>query len=312
MYVWDNHSTATRVRIAIALATMVISLVSKAEDTRTASDLARQYVAARSAMFKNTATATNGGAVSLDPRNLPDIVTSILQHLRTASDWNPSNPEWRRMAKIVEQDLAKLREDAAVGSHPAEIAKQIEGVFVRGFAARLSTDQLRALVHYYSVTPGKNFAEVQAKMLDAVDEGIVEIQRQAAAGQRIVPKQPPPDANEFRQLATLLDERLKIQLAALDPGPKGDRSGLQALPMVMAMGLEASFKRIDALWTALPEQTRTAILDWRESPLGKAERNAIFESAKDIRTVVDIPGETRKITARLVQYEQRWRSEVRQ
>lgn len=275
--------------------------------------LASQYVASRPGLLGGV-NITVQGPISLDKNTASILTIDILRRMKRESDWNKDNPEWKRLAAIIEKDLAKIRVESNADSHKGELAKRIDGIFIHGLASRLSSHQLGELVKFYSKSPGTEFANVQIKMIEEVLFGIASIQEQAAAGQRFLSKQSPgaKNENDFRELAGLFDEVVRIQLGALDPGPGHDRSGLQAIPMVMLMGIEANYAKINTLWKSIPEQGRAAIIAWRSSSLAKAEREALYESAKGVRTIVDMENEVKLFEKMMKKYEIKWRAELKQ
>ena len=80
----------------------------------------------------------------------------------------------------------------------------------------------------------------------------------------------------------------------------------------MLMGIEANYAKINTLWKSIPEQKRSAIIAWRTSSLAKAEREALYESAKGVRTIVDMENEVRLFEKMMKKYEMKWRAELKQ
>lgn len=284
--------------------------IRNAKQSATTLALAHQYMSSRPGIFQYGNGANVWDPASLDKNGVAMVVADVLRRLKIAPNWNEGNAEWKRMAVTIEQDMATLLRELAADPHSREVATKIDDVFSHGLAAHLSDSQLTELIQYYSSPSGREFSDVQTKMLAEEAAGIKSIQQQAASGQRVQPTQPSPDAKDLKQVLGLFEETLKIQWAALDPGPGHDQSGLQALPMIMTMGTQANYPQIDRAWKTIPEERRMAILAWRDAALAKAEREAIFESAKEIRTVVNVTDEMQRLAGMLARYEQKWRAEI--
>lgn len=299
------NSRASLRSLATALAILLSSVAFAG--TPESVELSRQYVAIRPGLFSD-AGSLNAGASPMADDLLALLATEALRHLKETPDWTQDNPEWKRMQRVIMQDLLAIRDEMKSDPRWESINSKFTEIFVSGLAEHLSQDQLIELVHYYSTTPGKQFAEIQPKMIAEVYLGVTQMHKLNATRQK--PQLPTPDKEEFSRLFSLFEESLKIQWASLDPGPKGDRSGLQALPMIMQIGTHINFARIEALWQSIPEQDRVAILAWRNSDLGKAERAAIFESAKGVQSIFNPQDEAKRFMDRFSSLEKKWRAGV--
>ena len=77
--------------------------------------------------------------------------------------------------------------------------------------------------------------------------------------------------------------------------------------MVVGIALQAGFARLDGIWRELPAE-EPAALRLRQSALGKKEREAIFEAASAIRSIVDLNAEMSRLAELFRQFETKWRA----
>ena len=61
----------------------------------------------------------------------------------------------------------------------------------------------------------------------------------------------------------------------------------------------------------MPEQERTALLAWRDSPIAKAERAAVLEAARDARSTAGFADELRRANQAVAQIQQKWLAEMK-
>jgi hypothetical protein len=267
--------------------------------------LSRQYVASRTGVLRLPETARQ---VRLDGRAVDMMAANYLSQYKRGPNWNRDNPEWKRVATVIANDIHDIVEQIAADQRLHDLTKQVEEVFVSGLATRLSASELRRLIQYYAEPPGQQFRKVQERLSNGLADGLVALQERMMSRQDALPPQSRPDPKELREVLGLFDEAMRIQWAVLDPGPGKDRSGLQALPMMIAAAVEIRSDELLAIWKELPEEDRAAIVAWRESPLAKKERTAIFESAKAIRAVFDPNAEMSRFAEAIARYEEKWRA----
>lgn len=269
--------------------------------------LARQYVAARAGVLSIPEVAPPASLGDEHRRLLKMIVADFLRQHCHGANCSPDHPEWKRAAAVIEQDLQDMLAGASADPKLRTLPKQVEETFVTGMAARLTPAELREIKDFYSRSPGAQFARVQERMVTVLTSGMATIY------ERLL-KPPPPspqprlDAVELKELLGLFDEAAKIQLAILDPGPGKDRSGLQAIPMMIMLAVQDRFDDLNAIWKELPAEQRSAIVAWRDSPLARKERAAILESARSIRTFFDPSSTTNRLTTAGPEYEKKWRA----
>ncbi|TAK54671.1 MAG: hypothetical protein EPO25_06280 [Gammaproteobacteria bacterium] len=275
-------------------------------------NLSRQYVSSRTGILEIPRTARRVDFDSNDRRLYAAIAAQFLKDHPEGHAWNADHPEWKRVAAIIENDVREIFARLAADPRLSVSARQVEETFVSGLAAQLTPSDLRELFYYYSRRPGAQFAKVQARLFNELASGLAAMKEQLTAGRRPVQRTIRPDAGELRELLGLFDEVVKIHLAMLDPGPRKDRSGIQAIPVMVAAIVEAQFADLNAIWKKLPKEDRSAILAWRNSPLGRKERTAIFESAKAIRAVLDANAEVSRLSGALAKYEEKWLTLIRE
>jgi hypothetical protein len=286
------------------LITLLVAAGVRAQDADKV-DLSRQYVASRNGVLRIPETAKQ---VRLDGRAVDLMVAGYLSQYGRGPNWNRNNPEWRRLATVIAKDIQDIFEQLAADQRLHDLTKEVEEVFVSGLAARLSASELRELVQYYSEPPGQQFRRVQEQLSNGLANALFALQERMMSRQDPLPPQSRPDPKELRELLGLFDEVVRIQWALLDPGPGKDRSGLQALPMMITAAVQIRSDELLAIWKAIPEEDRAAIVAWRDSPLAKKERTAIFESAKGIRAVFDPNAEMSRIADAMARYDEKWRA----
>jgi len=269
-------------------------------------ELAQQYVTARAGVltFAEMRQASLG---AVERRAFGMIATEFLRRHCSGANCSPDHPAWKRAAAVIEQDLHNMAAEIAADPQVRALPKQVHDAFVTGVSARLTSDELGELGAYYSRSPGREFLGIQERLVNAFTIGLVDIHERLAQGQRRAPQQR-ADPAELKELLSLLDETLKIQLAILDPGPGKDRSGLQAIPMMFMVVAQERFADLGTIWKQLPASERSAILAWRDSPLARKERSAIYESAKNIRTFFDPNSQGKRLAGAAAKYENKWRA----
>lgn len=292
------------VRVFLSVIALLI-LVSESLAQEVITDVARRYVNLRPSVLKFS--EATGAA---NPENLrlalSALSTDALRRYGQGPNWDASNPEWKRLALVIESDIEQAIQQIAKDPSIAELSQKSEEVFVRGMSSRLTEPELITLVQFYSGPAGKQLAAIQQQMFDEVAIAISKRQLLMMAGQ---PKEAPipMDPDESKQLMGLFDEWIKLQLALLDPGPKHDRSGLQAIPAMAIIALQTNYARYSAAWRDIPEPDRHSILSWRESPGGKKERDAIYETAKELRSTLNLEVQAKMVVDKFAALERRWR-----
>lgn len=273
-------------------------------------DLAAQYLAARSDIRGSItyATGAGGGPPLSDPHALEKIKEALLREARHGPNWGPENPEWKRMAALIDQDMPQIQSELAPTKDPA-LLKRIDEAVIGSLARHLSTDQLEALIHFYSTSPGKQFATTQRQMLNDVWAGYGKALMADLRGQKTRSTDNPTE-EELKEMAGLVAEYGEIHLGLTDPGPDADRSGRAAIPMVFAAGIRADFPLLRDRWQSIPEADRKAILAWRDAPLFRAECDALGEAARDIRRVSDPAAPARHYLQVMEKYKRKWAAQM--
>lgn len=235
----------------------------------------------------------------------------MMRKYRKGADWNPSHPEWKRIAQIIEDDARDAVAQLNDASWAAEVESKISEGFVLGLARKLESAELEALIKFYASAPGTQIARVQQRMFDEMLPTLAERGRQQRLGHA------PPAVDflqesdeEGRQLLGLCAEWVGIQTALVDPGPNKDRSGLQAIPYMVLIAFQTNRSRYLDMWQSIPEQDRRAALDWRASKLAKREREVIYEVAKELNAQGHFKMVEQKVNALMTSLERKWRALV--
>lgn len=294
------------------LTTVFLPLANAGQQETDRAVLAQQYVSARAGVLLKAQDYTASKKIDLkDRRVISSLTTNILRSYRKDKNWNPQNPEWGRAAAIIERDMEQIVSELASNTRLNQVAKEMEEAFVRGLSDKLSSEELNELVDYYSQSTGARFTKVQEKLHNVLISGINDLQAKLIAGQRGTRTQNVTNLEAYKELVGLFDELVRIQWGILDPGPGRDRSGLQAIPFMIAAVVKDNYETLHKVWHEISEEDREAIIARRNSPIGKREREAIFEAAKKIRNVVDPQAEMASLVKVFAPYDAKWRALVR-
>jgi hypothetical protein len=292
--------------LALALFAAVLPLCARAVET--SADLARRYVELRPGVLSASRSVS-----PVDPEKLRQALATASQFtlakLGSGPAWNANNPEWQRLRAIIEEDIERIMHEVANDPLIDEMARRTEEAYVNGLAARLSVDELKALVRYYSEGAGAYLVGLQPDMYDDIGFAMTAAQMELASGQRRRHIEARRDTQEAREILGLFDEWVRIQGAILDPGRSGsERSGLAVIPMMVGIAFDRNEERWKSLWRAVPEESRRAIIGQRESALGKKERAAIYETAKALKAIVQPEEQMRKFGELLGFYVKKWQA----
>ena len=304
-----TDATKVILTIAFVCASSILAFPATATDSAESLDLARQYLALRPGVGLPDAESK----VKADDLRLAltALSTDVLRRNGQGPDWNPQNPEWQRFAEIIESDYKQAMQSFAAELNPIEAGKKMDDLSARAVADQFSVQELHELIQFYSGPQGSRLARIQQKMFADAVTTFPNLQAQAAVGQR--PTLRPlgsRDPVERQQLAGLFEELWRIESVLLDPGPGGDKSGFQVIPIMVEATLTANYDSYAVPWREIPDQDRQAILDWRKSPMAKREITALSESAKSAKTVMDPRATLQKLMNILEPLEKKWRTLV--
>ena len=278
----------------------------KLEDTEEVR-LARDYVAARSGVLRIPQSAQFEVFDAEDRELLSRMAAEFIRQYCKSPACNPADAKARRTAAVIERDLQKLFTDLAADPRLRLMQKRVEHAFIRGLSERLTAEDLRELTRFYSQGIGKRFLAVQGRLFEEMVSTIMAQRGFGRYGKRPQPPATKPDPEHYKEVLGLFDELVRIQWAIADPGEGKDRSGLQAIPLMVAGAAEQRFDPLYDIWTELRARDRAAILAWRASPLGTKERTAIFESARAIRKFFHPVEESIRVARAISTYEEKWR-----
>lgn len=300
------------ISVLALLTTAFLSLANAGQQEIDRTALAQQYVSARAGVLLKAQDYTASKKIDLkDRRVMSSLTTNILRSYRRDSNWNPQNPEWKQAAAIIERDMERIVSELASNTRFNQVAKEMEEAFVRGLSDKLSSEELNELVDYYSQSTGARFTKVQEKLHNVLISGINDLQAKLIAGQRESRTQNTINMDAYKELVGLFDELVRIQWGILDPGSGHDRSGLQAIPIMIAAVVKDNYETMRKIWHEISEEDREAIIARRNSSLGKIEREAIFEAAKGIRNVVNPQAEMAALVKVFAPYDAKWRALVK-
>jgi hypothetical protein len=282
-------------------------------------DLAQQYLSVRSDIqqYLTLSALADARALIDRPDGASAMKEAFLRQARSGADWNPGNPKWQRMASMIDQDMPQISSELASGSNPSALSRQVDEALVDSIANRLSAEQLRALVKHYSSISGRRFASVQTQIVRELLAGSAAAMASNAGGGD--PGRPsesgrradqPVDNADIQEMVGLVDEYVQIQMGLLDPGDRGDRSGLQAIVSFFGIGVRATLANLEEKWHGIGQPDRAAILTWRQTPLALAERQALWAAARQVHRVSDPSAAAQRFSQVLEKYQRKWAAEL--
>jgi len=197
--------------------------------------------------------------------------------------WTPGHPARKQLREKLNPELARLGDLVSKPQDPA-LASKVKLAFVRGVAAAFTEKELQDLIAYYSLPQGRVFIASQKTLNDMVQSSLKA--RQTTADTNVqYPRQTKVNQEKLLEILGLFDEVARIQIGILDPGPDGDRTGLQGVRMMISAGVVDVYPELNLEWEKIPEPDRLEMLTWRKSAKGQNEREALYKAAGNIRTV---------------------------
>lgn len=276
-----------------------------AQETTTM-ELARHYIRLRPMLLSFSETPESAAAKQGKLKNLLAVMPAmLLPKYGQGPDWNASNPEWQGLAQIMETDMAQIIQ-RMTEERLSNASKNMESGFVRGLASRLTEEELTALVNFYSSSAGKELADIQQKMFSEVGSAYFKRVTERGNNGKNRTTNTTVNQDELMQLFGLFDEFLKIQVAVIDPKQTSDAATVMA--SIAQITIEENYTRFSDSWRAIPELDRRAILNWRESAAGRKERKAIYETASDLKTLVNVEGLSRETSKEIMALDAKWRA----
>ena len=272
-------------------------------------DLATRYVELRLYQLQNSVSLGGSSTASIAPELLDQIVQDVARNLKRSPEWNSAHPAWKRAVETIRRDLAELIAQAEKDSATQRLQENVRLQLAVGIQTRLTAEELRRILLFYESPVGKHFLGQQVKMLDVLESSLLEMQRRMFRGEQISPD-PQIDKILFEEVLTLFDETVRGMWALLDPGPGKDRSGLQAIPMLVTTGVQSRFREISDLWRDLSSDERGEVLVFRSSPLGRKERIVLSEAVGQIKGQLKNSDLQKLLESKGVELEQKWRGLV--
>lgn len=291
--------------LKVALIAAFLPLSGAIAET-TSTDLSQRYVELRPGVLGFSQSASRDDSEKLRLA-LASLTEQALSQARSGLSRDVKNPEWKRISAIIQEDIDRAIRDLENDPLNANISRHAQETFARGIGARFSAAELKSLIEYYSSEEGKYLAGIQQKIFDGIGVAVAQSQINNLTGDRSRQGNRIGSMQDAKEILSLLDEWVRIQWALADPGPSGDRSGLQAISMMALTAFQQNYESYAALWQQIPENHRRAILARRESPIGRKERVVIFESAKALRAVIRPEEQMMKLMNILIVYEKKWR-----
>lgn len=213
-----------------------------------------------------------------------NLLDALVSGNAKSKHWEADHPARRVLNDAIDPDLTRLGDLIFQKRDLAPLAKRIEAAFVQGIASLFTEKELQELIAYYSRPLGRLFISKQQALNNMVQSSLLARQTNVSPNVEY-PRRTNPDPGKLAELLGLFDEVVRIQLAISDPGPDGDRTGLQAIGFITSAGVVDAYPEILAEWEQIPGKDREEILSWRRSAPGLNEREVIYKAAGKIRTV---------------------------
>lgn len=229
--------------------------------------------------------ALRPGLIAIGAAGVPQLpaVDALVDHLAG----NRRLADRAKLRASVEADLQQLLADLAADPELAALSARLETTLAEGLAQRLDAVTLCTLVAYYESDAGAAQSQLQRHVYAALAQDMASAQQRLA--ERPDPHatiEPFGETDDERAVKALCAEFVAILWQLSDPGPGQDRSGLQALPVIVDSTLALDRDKYLGLWRTLPEAQRAAIVAARRAPLARQEHDALTEAAGALRAVV--------------------------
>ena len=237
--------------------------------------LAQRYFNARPDLM--ALLSVNRTPDTLDDAGIDKLVRESLQSLSSLKNWNPSNQNWPKAQQILNDAVKDYVAQVRAEKKQMPDMIQVQATVNKTFSSQLSFTDLTNIVEFYESPAGVEFVSAHTKMFNDFAQGMLVAQQMAATGQHIATGNE-PDMQQFQTLLSLYSEFLVYQMAVLDSGAGGDRTGLQALRIVTPMIVRIQFDTLNGIWNGLSLATRQQVLFYRSSPIWTNERNALTMS----------------------------------
>lgn len=296
-------------KYVVGVALCVFASATTGQSESDTQKLASRLYELRFSILESAAKA-GGGKLSDSEREMMGVIAEdIARQLSKTSPLDAVHPRWHKAIQTIRDDLIAALERVASSPQFAVLEAQARTAFISALARALTGSELERILAFYSSPNGARFTEAYQRMAESLAKGMEDQQRQLLRGeQRSLA--PIRDEHAFNELLGLFDEFVKIQLAMLDPGPGKDRSGLQAIPMMIMVAVQYRLSEIEEIWQALSDQVRRNVLAYRASELGRKEREALFKAAAEIPKAVDMQSMLERIAPEVRRLGGKWRSLV--
>jgi formylglycine-generating enzyme required for sulfatase activity/ankyrin repeat protein len=192
-------------------------------------------------------TLLNKNAIqSASTRTLKDRVSMMapyfLKKLDPGNpDWNSRHPKWPTMQALVEKGLLD-----EISERPTAAERNIETVYIREYAAKMTPGELQVLTDYLATPEGKRYVAFEYEVEAVYNEGL-----RALQSNQPMPHQEASDAIQKQRLRLLaLSTSTMVAMADYEIAQKqhGDISGFQAIPIMMQAASSYKGSELDALW----------------------------------------------------------------
>lgn len=229
--------------------------------------------------------ALRPGLIAIGATGVPQLpsVEALVGHLAG----NRRLADGAHLRSTIEVDLKHLLAELADDPELAALTSRLETALAEALAPRLGAEVLATLVAYYEGPAGTAQARLQRRMYAALAQDMVTVQQRIA--ERRDPRAPIApfgEPEDERAVKALCSEFVAILVQLSDPGPGHDRSGLQALPVIVESTLALDRARYVGMWRELAEAQRKAIDEARREPVSLQEHEALAVAAGTLRAVV--------------------------
>lgn len=229
--------------------------------------------------------ALRPGLIAIGATGVPQLpaVDTLLAHLAG----NRRLADRAGLRATIEADLQRLLAELADDPELAALSARLETALAEALAPRLGAAVLGTLVAYYEGPAGAAQARLQRRMYAALAQDMATVQQRIA--ERPDPRAPIApfgEPDDERTVRALCSEFVAILVQLSDPGPEHDRSGLQALPVIVESTLALDRAKYVGMWRELSDAQRKAIDEARREPVSLQEHEALAVAAGTLRAVV--------------------------
>lgn len=203
------------------------------------------------------------------------LQSELISERSKDSEWTPKNPKWERLQALLSKEINTRNGFEAyerLGQLASEmVGTELDETLASAVESLFSDSELKELLDVYGTSSGRMFSEVQPFLFTALSDGI------SRTRAMLLNRTPLPNItvseSEFQTTLSLFDEYLKMEWASSNP--EKTENGRLTAAILVASGVRVNYGEIANTWNHIPLREQREIAQWRNSPLGLKEREAI-------------------------------------